>query len=29
VRLVPGVVVADDRDPPGYDSSHTTGSMYE
>jgi hypothetical protein len=28
VRLVPGVVVADDRDPAGYDSSHTTGSMY-
>ncbi|MGI8606654.1 MAG: hypothetical protein ACR2L0_05800 [Gaiellaceae bacterium] len=28
VRLVPGVVVADDRDPAGYDSSRTTGSMY-
>jgi hypothetical protein len=29
VRLVSGVVVADDRDPTGYDSSHKTGSMYE
>jgi len=29
VRLVPGVVVADDRNPPGYDSPHTTGSMYQ
>lgn len=28
VCLVSGVVVADDRDPAGYDSSHTTGSMY-
>jgi hypothetical protein len=29
VRLVSGVVVADDRYSSGYDSSHTTGSMYE
>jgi hypothetical protein len=29
VRLVSGVVVADDRNPTGYDSSHKTGSMYE
>ena len=28
VRLVPGVVVADDRDPARYDSSRMTGSMY-
>jgi hypothetical protein len=28
VRLVSGVVVADDRYSSGYDSSHTTGSMY-
>ena len=29
VRLVSGVVVADDRYSAGYDSSHTTGSMYQ
>jgi hypothetical protein len=28
VRLVSGIVVADDRYSSGYDSSHTTGSMY-